>query len=79
MYIYSVECKENGFYYECKSLTKICEMFDMKYSVVYNSVRNSMYNHRGYFTPKKKPKIIIKRHERLNRKRKTDSKQNSKR
>ena len=61
MYIYEIECKENGFKYECKSFQKICDMFSLKYNSTYNSLRNTEYNHQGYYTPKGKKGVTIKR------------------
>ena len=64
MVFYLVECEDNGFVYESKSLIKICEMFDLKYTSTYNSVRNTLYNQRGSYIPSNKKNITIKRHER---------------
>jgi len=61
---YTIECKDNGFFYESKSLSKICEMFDLKYTSTYNSVRNTLYNQRGSYIPSNKKNITIKRNER---------------
>jgi len=61
MYIYTIECEENGFKYQCKSLQKICEMFNLNYQSAYNSIRNLEYNYKGCFTPKTKRNIKITR------------------
>ena len=61
---YTIECKDNGFFYESKSLSKICEMFDLKYTSTYNSIRNTLYNQRGSYIPSNKKNITIKRNER---------------
>ena len=61
---YTIECKDNGFFYEIKSLSKICDMFDLKYTSTYNSVRNTLYNQRGSYIPSNKKNITIKRHDR---------------
>jgi len=64
MVFYLVECKDNGFVYESKSLIKICDMFDLKYKSTYDNIRNSLYNQRGSYIPLNKPNITIKRNER---------------
>ena len=64
MIFYTVECEENGFFYESKSLIKICEMFNLKYVSVFNSMRNSLYNQRGAYIPLNKNNITIKRNDR---------------
>ena len=64
MRTYTVECKDNGFFYESKSLVKICDMFDLKYTTTYNSVRNSLFNQREAYIPSEKTNLIIKRYDR---------------
>ena len=57
MVFYLVECKDNGFVYESKSLIKICEMFDLKYKSTYDNIRNSLYNQRGLYKHRHKQKL----------------------
>ena len=64
MIFYTVECEENGFFYESKSLIKICDMFNLNYVPVYHSVRNTLYNQRGFYMPSNNPNLKIKRHDR---------------
>ena len=60
MDVFIVECDANGFYYESKSFSKICRMFDLDYGVTYRAFINSKRNKYDYYTPKKRADIKIK-------------------